>query len=311
DLAGARRRPRGRGDDGGQRAAARGRGLAVAHPVRWPGDDRDDGNLLPAGRLDTAIRQSLRAMNFSWWSFALQAANFLILVWLLRRFLFKPVSAIVARRKQEIARGMAEAAAEKQKALDLQHELEAQRAGIEAERRKAIEEQGAQLAAERMKMLDEARAEAEKIRNHAATQLSEERAAATEELFSRTIELAVNLAERLLRGLAFPSIEHAFLARVLDYMDHLSAEERAALVAHLGETALVVTTAHPLDAQEEARWREQLGKRIEAGRGIKFNSDSALIAGAEITLPSAVLRFNWRDALTAAAREINRNDHAG
>jgi len=77
-------------------------------------------------------------MNFSWWSFALQAANFLILVWLLRRFLFKPVSAIVARRKEEIARGMAEASAEKQKALDLQRELEAQRAGIEAERRRRL-----------------------------------------------------------------------------------------------------------------------------------------------------------------------------
>jgi len=150
-------------------------------------------------------------MNFSWWSFALQAANFLILVWLLRRFLFKPVSAIVARRREEIARGMAQVSAEKQKALNLQRDLQAQRAGIEAERQKAIEEQGAQLAAERRKMIDEARAEAEKIRNHAATQLIEERAAATQELFSRTIELAVSFAERLLRGLAFPSIEHAFL----------------------------------------------------------------------------------------------------
>jgi len=249
-------------------------------------------------------------MNFSWWTFALQTANFLILVWLLKRFLFKPVSAIVARRKEEITRGMAQASAEKQKVLDLQRELEAQRAGIEAERQKAIEEQGAQLAAERKKMIDEARAEAEKIRNHAATQLSEERAAATQELFSRTIELAVSLAQRLLRGLAFPSIEHAFLTRVLDYLDHLSAQEWAALVSHLGETSVVVTTAHPLDAREEAQWREQLGKRIGAAGGIKFNSDPALIAGAEIALPSATLRFNWRDALATAAREINRNEHA-
>ena len=144
-------------------------------------------------------------MNFSWWTFALQAANFLILVWLLRRFLFKPVSAIVARRKEEIARGMAEASAEKQNALNLQRDLQAQRAGIEAERQNAIEEQRAQLAAERKKMIDEARAEAEKIRNQATTQLSEERAAAAQELFSGTIELAVNLAERLLRELALPS----------------------------------------------------------------------------------------------------------
>ncbi len=250
-------------------------------------------------------------MNFSWWTFALQAANFVILVWLLRRFLFKPVSAIVARRKEEVARGMAQASAEKQKALNLQRDLQTQRAEIEAERQKALEEQRAQVAAERNKMIDEARAEAEKIHNQAAAQLSEERAAATQDLFSRTIEFAVNLAERLLRGLAFPSIDNAFLTRVLDYLDHLPEQERAALGSHLGETSLVVTTAHPLDAREEAQWREQLGKRIGAQAGIKFNSDPALIAGAEITLPSAVLRFNWRDALTTAAREINRNEHAG
>ena len=58
----------------------------------------------------------------------------------------------------------------------------------------------------------------------------------------------MKLAERLLRELAFPSIDHAFLTRVLDYLDHLPAPERTALVSHLGQTPLVVTTAHPLDA---------------------------------------------------------------
>jgi len=250
-------------------------------------------------------------MNFSWWTFALQAVNFLILIWLLRRFLFKPVTAIVAKRKEEIARGMTEASAEKQKALDLQRDLQAQRAGIEVERQRAIEEQRSQLAAERKKLIEETRAEAEKIRSQAAAQLNEERATAAQELFSQTIELAMNLAERLLRELTFPSIDHAFMTRVLDYLDGLSAPERAALVSHLDQTPLVVTTAHPLEAGEESEWRQQLAKRIGGAAEIKFTTDPALIAGAEITLPSAILRFNWRDALTIAARAINRNEHAG
>ncbi|MFZ2063744.1 MAG: F0F1 ATP synthase subunit B [Candidatus Binatus sp.] len=250
-------------------------------------------------------------MKFSWWTFALQAINFLILIWLLRRFLFKPVTAIVARRKEEIARGMTEAAAEKQKALDMQRDVQAQRAGIEAERQKAIEEQRAQLAAERKKLIDEAHADAEKIRTQAAAQLNEERTAATQELFSQTIDLAVKLAERLLRELTFPSIEHAFMTRVLDYLDRLPPPERTALVSHLDQTPMVVTTAHPLDAREEAEWREQLAKRIGRAAGITFNIDPALIAGAEIALPSAILRFNWRDALTVAAKAINRNEHPG
>jgi len=250
-------------------------------------------------------------MSFSWWTFALQAANFLILVWLLRRFLFKPVSAVVARRKEEIARGMAEVSAEKQTVLNLQRELEAQRTGIEVERQKAIDERRAQLAAESKKVIDEARAEAQKIREQAATQIIAERASASQELFSGTVELAVNLVERLVREVTLPSIDHAFLTRVLDYLDHLSTAEQAALVSHLGANSVVVTTAHPLDAREEAEWREQLGKRIGAGASIEFKGDPALIAGAEIKFSSAILRFNWRDALTTAAREINGDEHAG
>ncbi len=250
-------------------------------------------------------------MNFSWWTFALQAVNFLILIWLLRRFLFKPVGAIVARRKEEIARGMTEASSEKQKALNMQHDLQAQLASIDADRQKALEEQRAQLADERKKMLGESRTEAEKIRDQAAARLSEERTAATQELFAQTIELAVKLAERLLRELASTSLDHAFLARVLDYLDHLTAQERDALASRPGNAPLVVTTAHPLDAPEQAQWREQLTKRIGAQAEMRFSADPALIAGAEITFPNAILRFNWRDALTTAAKEINRNEHAG
>ena len=249
-------------------------------------------------------------MNFSWWTFALQAVNFLILIWLLRRFLFKPVTAIVARRKEEIARGMTEASAEKQKALDLQRDLQAQLAGIGAERQKAIEEQRAQLAAERKKTLDDAREEAGKIRDQAAARLNEERSAAAQELFSQTVQLAISLAERLLGELALPSLEHAFLTRALDYLDHLPADEIAALVSHQNNASLVVTTAHPLDASGEAEWRAQLAKRIGAG-AIQFNSDAALIAGAEIAFANAILRFNWRDSIASAVKEINRNEHAG
>ncbi|MFZ0887051.1 MAG: hypothetical protein WA005_01235 [Candidatus Binataceae bacterium] len=244
-------------------------------------------------------------MNFSWWTFALQTANFLILVWLLQRFLFKPVKAIVARRKEEISRVLTEASAEKENAERLKQEIEAKRSQIGAERQKMIDEERAQLLAERQKTIEEARSEAEKIRNQALKRLDEERAAASNELFERTVALATNLAERLLCELAVPSIEQPFLGRVIHYLDQMPAEERAKLFAPLGADALLVTTAHPLGVQEQSEWRGQLAKRLGADFGIKFNDDPALIAGTVITFPHAILRFNWRDSLTTALKELH------
>lgn len=248
-------------------------------------------------------------MSFSWWTFALQAANFLILIWLLQRFLFKPVKAIVAQRKQAIARALNEASAEKQSAVQLKHEVEAARSAIAAERQKVIDDARALLSAEREKSIEEARQEAEKVRQQALTHLEEERADAMEKLFDRTMLFATSIAERLLREVAVTSIEQPFLGRLIDYLDKMPSEGRAKLLPRNGASNLAVTTAHALDAREQDEWREELGKRLGAELTIKFDADPALIAGAVITFPHAILNFNWRESLALAMKEIHRNEH--
>jgi F-type H+-transporting ATPase subunit b len=247
-------------------------------------------------------------MKFDWWTFALQAVNFLILVWLLQRFLFKPVKAIVARRKEEISHALTEASAEKESAEGLKQEMEAKRSQIGAERQKMIDEAREQLSAERQKMIEEARSEAGKLRDQALKRLDEERAAASNELFERTVALATNLAERLLRELDVPSIEQPFLGRVVDYLDRLPTEERAKLISQSNADAILVETAHPLGLQEQSQWHEQLAKWLGPDLSIKFGADPTLIAGVEVTFPHAILRFNWRDGLAMALKELRTNE---
>ena len=91
-------------------AAARQLGDHHPHPVRGPGDDRVDRDLLLRGLDDPAVRQpvleprhrpgrgKIDAMLIDWFTVGAQVLNFLILVWLMKRFLYKPVlDAIDAR----------------------------------------------------------------------------------------------------------------------------------------------------------------------------------------------------------------------
>jgi F-type H+-transporting ATPase subunit b len=247
-------------------------------------------------------------MNFSWWTFALQAANFLILVWLLQRFLFKPVKAIVARRKEEISRALNEASAEKESAERMKQEIDASRSGIAAERQKMLDEERALLAAERQKIIEQARLEAEKLRDQAMARLAEERAAAGDKLFQQAVEIATDLARRLLQEIAVGSVEQPFLGRVADYLDRMPPEERSRLLPRNGASTLLVTTAHPLGEREQSDWREQLARRLGADLGVEFDSDPTLIAGTVITFPHAILRFNWRDSLALALKELHGDE---
>jgi F-type H+-transporting ATPase subunit b len=242
-------------------------------------------------------------MNFSWWTFALQAANFLVLVWLLQRFLFKPVKGIVARRREEIGRTLAEATAEKQAAGRLRQELEAQKSHLETERQQLLERQSVQLSAERQKILEQARVEADKLKSQAVEQVEKERAAANSELFEHSVQLAIALAERLLREINLPSLDYPFIARALDYVDGLPPIDRSTLLSHLGASPVVLTTAYPIGAEQQADWCERFAKRIGT-KNVRFAADPTLIAGARIELADSILSFNWRDSLAVAEKEL-------
>lgn len=248
-------------------------------------------------------------MSFSWWTFWLQAANFLILVWLLQRFLFKPVKAIVARRKEEISRALNEASAEKDTLTRLKQELEAARSEIKIERQKMLDEQQALLSVEREKSIEAARREVETVHSQALRRLEEERISAADQLYKQSVALVAKLAEQLLREIAGTANGQGFLERVIGYLDQMPMEERAKLVPLNGAKDVLVTTAHPLDAHEQSDWCEQLTKRLRADLSVTFQTDSALIAGAVLSFPHAILNFNWRDTLALALRKLHDVEH--
>ena len=77
-------------------------------------------------------------MHIDGWTILLQAVNFLILVWLLRRFLYRPVLAVIAERQAATERARNEAEAARQAAEDARRALEDQRAALPAERDRLI-----------------------------------------------------------------------------------------------------------------------------------------------------------------------------
>lgn len=253
-------------------------------------------------------------MTFSWTTFALQAVNFLILVWLLKRFLFKPVANLVTQRKASISRAQSEAERAQRAADQARKDLEAQRAELDQQRQALIDQTRAQLADERAAMIEAARGEVEKLKAAARQQLDEERHSAGRELFAHTVQTAVELASQLLRQVAQAPLDQPFLEQALERLDRLAANERADLLGQLardGGQQLVVTTAHPLDADSQAKWRAALSGRLGEAVRIVFTADQELIAGVRLGFPHATLRFSWRDNLTHAQSELIEHGQAG
>src|SRR5450755_3949180 len=77
-------------------------------------------------------------MTIDWWTLGFQAANVVILVWLLARFFWRPVAAMIEQRRAAAQQILAEAQTKSRQAADALAEIERTRAGFDKERETII-----------------------------------------------------------------------------------------------------------------------------------------------------------------------------
>jgi F-type H+-transporting ATPase subunit b len=242
-------------------------------------------------------------MHVNGWTFALQVVNFLILVWLLNRFLYQPLTRSIDHRRQQIEDVLESAAGREQDAQQHQRTYEALLAGIDAERQRLLAGAKAEAEEECRRLLALARAQADETKAAMWRKAESERNAMAAAISDWAIETAITLSGRLLSDLSPEAPTDLFLARTLRELHALPAGRRDNLRSGLAAGArLVVATAQPLDDVSMARWQNLLRAEFELGRPVQvgFATDPSLVAGVELRFPDAVVAHSWRDALQSA-----------
>jgi F-type H+-transporting ATPase subunit b len=250
-------------------------------------------------------------MRFDWSTLALQTVNFAILVWLLHRFLYRPVLLLLDARRAEIDKQYADADLARAKAKSEFAAVEAERAGIAGERTSVLEQAAAQAAEAAAARRAQAEYEAAEFLDAARKSLAAERGLALAEARWAAVDLGADIAERLLADLPEKLRAEVWLARIEEHLADLPQTEREALAHQLIDGAqLTVVTASALPKETAGTWRARLRRTLGDQVAIDFGTDRRLLAGAELHFPNAVLRFSWQSALSEMRTEMAGNGDA-
>ncbi|MFI4987533.1 MAG: hypothetical protein ACHQF3_08830 [Alphaproteobacteria bacterium] len=249
-------------------------------------------------------------MHFDAWTFALQTVNFAVLVWLLRRFLYRPVLQMIDRRKGEIDKQYAEANAALNAAKAKLAGAEAERDGLAGERAAALKA-AAEAAVEAGRAL---RATAERdaaaILEGGRKTLAEERDQALKEVLGRALDLGVDIARRLADEVPSELRAETWLGRIEQHLAALPPDKRREIMGDHDAAAARVVTATALPEPVKSEWRARLQRALGGAAAVEFDVDQSLVAGADLHLPGAVLRYSWRSALAAIRSELEGHGNA-
>lgn len=230
-------------------------------------------------------------MHINWWTLALQAINVLVLIWLLSRFLYRPVVAAIAARQAAADRLLADAAAAKAEAETAAAGLKARNEALATDSERLHAEVRTAADADRAQLLEAARVAAGKVCEEAQVGIAAQRDAMRKALETQAAILAGDMAAKLVQNLPPAIVQQAMFEALTGQLAAMTGAEGARTL--VGGTLTIVTAA-PLEEANRARYRDALAKLLPAPLDLAFEEDPALIGGCELHGTHVHIRNSWR-----------------
>jgi len=242
-------------------------------------------------------------MKIDWWTLGLQTINVLVLLWVLQRFLLKPVQAMIAQR-QKLTQQLSDAAGlAKQQAEQETVALKAQRSALAAERENLLQQAHSEAASASAELLAQARSEAAQLSAAARQGLQEERTQAEQELQNRAAALAAEMTRCLLAGLPAATLNRHFTALACAEILAMNTSEKNALLA--GNASPAFVSASELDAAT----REEVNATVSAALGrevaLTFSVEADLLAGVQLHFHYAHISSNLKADLQKISQQLS------
>lgn len=242
-------------------------------------------------------------MLIDWFTVAVQIVNFLILVALLKRFLYGPIIRVMDSRQQAIAASLSEAARARQEA-EVQLAVLAEEKEALARSREALMRQAAsEVESWREATLLRLREDIGESRRRWQRQLTDEQDAFFENLKIRIGEQVARVAGKVLADLADERLEARLVAVFLARM----GTDHGCGAGHRPEAnELLVATGHALNPDTREDLREELIARYGAGKTIVFKEEPGLGFGIRLTAGDQAWEWNLARYMEGLEQDIRQ-----
>jgi F-type H+-transporting ATPase subunit b len=220
-------------------------------------------------------------MLIDWFTVAAQIVNFLILVFLLHRFLYRPIIGHMTEREEKIKRRLEEAADKQREAQDQIDEFQRKRDDLEKEVDKKIEQAQKEAEKRQEELLDQAQQQVEDQRTKWLQTLDKEKEAFARAFKERGSREILKYVRRILKDLADEPLNNR-LARVLaDRIENLTQEDREKLQRAARAEEVIVRSTFELDSTEKRKLTTILHQVCGKDTEVAYQTDGEYPLGIE------------------------------
>lgn len=232
-------------------------------------------------------------MQIDWFTVIAQVVNFLLLVWLLKRFLYGPILNAIDQREERVTRQLKIAESEMAEAERLQQEFTSKNQQFDQEREQKMEQVRSEAETMKMELMQKAKAEAESLADRLRSAKRFEHEQERHKAIDRIGQELMTTIGQVLNDLADLTLEEGTLNVFLRHLASLDDNEKRTLKIALAvnEQSLMVNTSFDLTTEQRNSLSDAVVQVVGNEMRITFGVKPELIAGVELVVNG--YRLSW------------------
>lgn len=251
-------------------------------------------------------------MTIDWITVSAQIVNFLILVWLLQHFLYRPVIRAMERREQRIADRLNEARDREQAAEEESQRYQRELDQIDQKREKILTQARKDAEEQNRQLLEEGREKAAAARKAWQHQVDREKEDFLSNLRQRSAMAVQEMTYKVLTDLADTDLETRIVDKFIGQLGSLEEETRQAFTDSTDDT-VNIASAFELDSNTRGRLTRAVHEHLAKDLDVEYSQSGDLLCGIMLDHKGRRLSWNIADFLdeltdqveTAFGRELS------
>ena len=237
-------------------------------------------------------------MKIDWFTVIAQIINFMVLMWLLKHFLYKPILASIDERETKIKNQLLDAESQKKEAAQAKNEFSHKNEIFNKEKDELMQKAASEAKIEGNTLKENARKEAIALKQKLEKAFTEDQAIKNNDMAKRIGNEVLDIARKALTDLSSASLEAQTLAVFLKRIQELKDTEKVNFSEALkGGAPILVQSAFALSANQQTSIEKTVKELLKTENSFEFKTQPELINGIEVLANGYKISWSVSDYL--------------
>ncbi len=245
-------------------------------------------------------------MDINWFTVIAQLVNFLILVWLLKKFLYKPILNAVSEREKKITDQLKDAEDKVAVAQQEKDDFKKKNEDFEQKKKELMDTVVAEAAIEKTKLTDTAKAEATAMISKMKKVAKAEQESSQKALAEQTQTQVFVISRKALEAIASVSLEEQAANKFIKQLKASKDDEKQQFIDAFKShpDSILVKSAFDLPSDQQENIKEAVNELLEEKTTMQFKTAPCIISGIELSTNGYKVGWNLSEYLNAMEEDI-------